>query len=33
VDDTTLEWAAEVAGVRREWEAAVLEQVPWRAPH
>jgi hypothetical protein len=28
VDDTTLQWVAEVAGVRREWEAAVLEQVP-----
>ena len=28
VDDTTLQWVAEVAGVRREWKAAVLEQVP-----
>jgi hemerythrin superfamily protein/carbon monoxide dehydrogenase subunit G len=28
VDDTTLHWVAEIGGVRREWEAAVLEQVP-----
>ncbi|TQJ50683.1 SRPBCC family protein [Phycicoccus sp. SLBN-51] len=28
VDDTTLHWVAEIGGVRREWDAAVLEQVP-----
>jgi hemerythrin superfamily protein/carbon monoxide dehydrogenase subunit G len=28
VDDTTLHWVAQIAGVRREWDAAVLEQVP-----
>lgn len=28
VDDTTVHWVAEIAGVRREWDAAVLEQVP-----
>ena len=28
VDDTTLHWVAEIAGVRREWDAAILEQVP-----
>src|ERR671921_1713220 len=27
-DDQRLHWTAEIAGVRREWEAAVLEQVP-----
>ena len=26
--DQRLHWVAEIAGVRREWEAAVLEQVP-----
>ncbi|HYN30924.1 MAG TPA: hemerythrin domain-containing protein [Dermatophilaceae bacterium] len=28
VDDTTLHWVAEIGGVRREWDAAILEQVP-----
>jgi len=28
VDDSTLHWVAEIGGVRREWEAAILEQVP-----
>ncbi|MEX5718997.1 SRPBCC family protein [Geodermatophilus maliterrae] len=28
--DNRLHWVAEIAGVRREWEAAVLEQVPDR---
>jgi len=28
VDDTTLHWVAEIAGVRREWDAEILEQVP-----
>ncbi len=28
VDDVTLHWVAEIAGVRREWDAAILEQVP-----
>jgi carbon monoxide dehydrogenase subunit G len=28
LDDQRLHWVAEIAGVRREWEAAVLEQVP-----
>ncbi|MFD2090713.1 SRPBCC family protein [Blastococcus deserti] len=27
-DDQRLHWTAEIAGVRREWEAAILEQVP-----
>ena len=27
-DDRHLHWVAEIAGVRREWEAAILEQVP-----
>src|SRR5919205_1403791 len=26
--DRRLHWVAEIAGVRREWDAAVLEQVP-----
>ena len=26
--DDRLQWVAEIAGVRREWDAAVLEQVP-----
>lgn len=26
--DTLLHWTAEIAGVRREWDAAILEQVP-----
>ena len=28
VDDTSLHWVAEIAGVRREWDAEILEQVP-----
>ena len=37
LSDTTLHWVAEIAGVRREWDAAILEQVPdqkvaWAAP-
>ena len=28
LDDRRLHWVAEIAGVRREWDAAVLEQVP-----
>src|SRR5215213_1219339 len=28
VDDRTLRWVAEIAGVRRQWIATVLEQVP-----
>jgi carbon monoxide dehydrogenase subunit G len=28
LDDRRLHWVAEIAGVRREWEASVLEQVP-----
>jgi uncharacterized membrane protein len=36
VDDTHLRWAANVGGVRREWAAEIVEQVPdrkiaWRA--
>jgi len=36
VDDTTLLWAANIGGARREWEAEIVEQVPdhkiaWRA--
>src|SRR3712207_8801154 len=27
-DDQRLHWTAEIAGVRREWEASILEQVP-----
>ena len=27
-DDQRLHWVAEIGGVRREWEAAILEQVP-----
>jgi len=30
IDDRTLHWAAEIAGVRREWDATILEQVPDR---
>ncbi len=26
--DTTMHWVAEIAGVRREWDARILEQVP-----
>ena len=28
LDERRLHWVAEIAGVRREWDAAVLEQVP-----
>ena len=28
LDDTHLHWAAEIAGVRREWKAEVTEQTP-----
>jgi ribosome-associated toxin RatA of RatAB toxin-antitoxin module len=28
LSDDRLEWVAEIAGVRREWEAKVLEQIP-----
>ena len=28
--DTTLHWIAKIAGVKREWDAAILEQVPDR---
>ena len=28
VDDATLHWVVEIGGVRREWDAAILEQVP-----
>ena len=28
LDDQRLHWVAEIAGVRREWDAAILEQVP-----
>ena len=28
LDDTNLHWVAEVAGIRREWDATILEQVP-----
>ena len=28
LDDRRLHWVAEIAGVRREWEARILEQVP-----
>ena len=30
LDDDRLEWVAEIAGVRRRWEARILEQVPDR---
>lgn len=28
LDDSRLHWVAEIAGVKREWEATILEQVP-----
>ena len=28
LDDRNLHWVAEIAGVRREWDATILEQVP-----
>jgi hypothetical protein len=30
LDDRRLHWVAEIAGVRREWEASILEQIPDR---
>jgi carbon monoxide dehydrogenase subunit G len=30
LNDTTLHWTAKIAGVKREWDAAILEQVPDR---
>lgn len=30
LSDTSLHWIAKIAGVRREWDAAILEQVPDR---
>jgi uncharacterized membrane protein len=35
-DDTHLHWVAEIVGVRREWDAEIVEQIPdqriaWRA--
>ena len=30
VDDQTVHWVAEIGGVKREWDAAILEQVPDR---
>ncbi len=36
LDDTRLQWVAEIVGVRREWEAEIVEQLPdqrvaWRS--
>lgn len=36
LDDTRLHWSAKIAGVRREWDAEIVEQVPdqviaWRS--
>jgi hemerythrin superfamily protein/carbon monoxide dehydrogenase subunit G len=28
IDDSTVHWVAKIGGVRREWDAAILEQVP-----
>jgi len=28
IDDKTVHWVAEIAGVKREWDATILEQVP-----
>jgi uncharacterized membrane protein len=28
VSDSLMHWVAQIAGVRREWDAAILEQVP-----
>jgi uncharacterized membrane protein len=28
IDDTTLHWAAEIAGAKREWDAKITEQKP-----
>jgi hypothetical protein len=30
LDDSTIHWVAEMGGVRREWDATVLEQIPDR---
>ena len=30
LDDTRLHWVAEIGGVKREWEAEILEQIPDR---
>src|SRR4051812_2828253 len=30
LDDDRLDWVAEIAGVRRQWTATILEQVPDR---
>jgi uncharacterized membrane protein len=30
LNDDRLEWVAEIAGVRRQWQAKILEQVPDR---
>ena len=30
LSDDRLEWVAEIAGVRRRWQAQVLEQIPER---
>lgn len=30
IDDRTLRWVAEIAGVRRQWTATILEQIPDR---
>ena len=30
LSDDRLEWVAEIAGVRRKWEATILEQIPDR---
>ena len=31
VDDTTLEWTAQIAGVEKHWRATITEQRPGRA--
>ena len=31
IDDATLHWIANIGGVRREWDAQIVEQVPDRA--
>jgi hemerythrin superfamily protein len=30
LDDRTLRWAAQIAGIRRQWTATILEQIPGR---
>ena len=32
LDDRRMHWVAEIAGVKREWDAVVLELVPERTP-